>query len=58
MFGCFGFIASLISLLLIETLNKKLDDTIREAEGDENYTRDGGDDEAVRLTNVPAVEMK
>ena len=33
-FGCFAFIASLSSLLLFETLKKKLADTIHEAEQD------------------------
>ncbi|XP_028415937.1 organic cation transporter protein-like [Dendronephthya gigantea] len=33
-FGSFGFIASLSSLLLFETLNKELSDTIREEEKD------------------------
>ena len=54
LFGCFGFIASFGALLLFETLNKKLADTIREAEQeDSDITKENVDKLNVVLTDFP-----
>ena len=55
LFGCFGLIASFGALLLFETLNKKLADTIREAEQeDSDFTKENVGKMNVVLTNFPA----
>lgn len=55
MFGCFAFVASLISLFLPETLNKNLTDTIDE-DGRLNETSISNNLNAVCMEDLETIE--